>query len=137
MSLNRFVDAQDRVWQQVVQELRAGRKQSHWMWFVFPQIEGLGTSAMSQHYALSGLDEACAYLDHPDLGPRLLQAVTLACQSPAPDAETLFGHVDALKFRSSMTLFGLAADDPAPFMSALDRLCGGEEDPRTRQLLGL
>jgi uncharacterized protein (DUF1810 family) len=109
--LERFVRAQDDngTYQQAVAELRAGRKLSHWMWFVFPQVAGLGFSAMSQRYAISGLDEARAYLDHPVLAPRLAECARIVADIAASTAEDVFGGVDAMKLHSSMTLFAAAA----------------------------
>ncbi|WIE74856.1 DUF1810 domain-containing protein [Curtobacterium sp. MCSS17_007] len=133
--LERFVRAQDGVHDQALAELRDGRKRSHWMWFVFPQLAGLGRSATAQHYAVDGLDEARAYLAHPVLGPRLVQAAEVAAAAPARSADDLFGGVDAMKARSSMTLFARAADDPAPYRAVLDRWFHGTEDPLTVRLL--
>ncbi|WP_083230230.1 DUF1810 domain-containing protein [Curtobacterium sp. UCD-KPL2560] len=135
-SLDRFVHAQEGVHDQALQELRAGRKRSHWMWFVFPQLAGLGRSATAQHYAVRDLREARAYLAHPVLGPRLREAAAVAAAAPARSADDLFGGVDAMKARSSMTLFARAADDPAPFRAVLDRWYRGSEDPVTLRLLG-
>jgi uncharacterized protein (DUF1810 family) len=134
--LDRFVAAQDGVHERAVAELAAGRKRSHWMWFVLPQIAGLGRSATAQQYAVTGLDEARAYLAHPVLGPRLLEVTATVLGAPAPSAEALFGGIDAVKARSSMTLFARATDDPAPFVAVLDRWFGGTEDPETLRLLG-
>ncbi|PZE85166.1 DUF1810 domain-containing protein [Curtobacterium sp. MCBD17_032] len=134
--LARFVAAQRGVHETALAELRAGRKRSHWMWFVFPQVSGLGRSATAQHYAVSGLPEARAYLAHPVLRPRLLEAAAAARDAPARSAEELFGGIDAVKARSSMTLFARAADAPAPFRSVLERWFGGVEDPATLRLLG-
>src|SRR5215475_2754717 len=108
--LSRFVAAQDPVFDQVLIELRRGRKTSHWMWFVFPQIAGLGISAMSQRYAISSLDEARAYLEHPVLGPRLIECAKIVAAQSTP-AVGMFGQVDAQKLRSSMTLFQRAEPD--------------------------
>ncbi len=138
--LHRFVAAQDPVWDRVRAELRRGRKSSHWMWFVFPQIAGLGSSPTARAYALSGLDEARAYLAHPVLGPRLREAAQLAAAVPVGTASEVFGYPDDLKLRSSMTLFARAArDDPARdgtvFTAVLDRYFDGDPDPRTLALL--
>ena len=133
--LERFVAAQDPVWPRVVAELAAGKKRSHWMWFVFPQIEGLGSSAMSQRYALPSLDEARAYLAHPVLGARLRQVTDLMLGHAGPPAEAILGGIDAVKFRSSMTLFRAAAPGEARFQAALDAFHAGEPDPRTLALL--
>ncbi len=134
--LERFVQAQEGVYDVALQELRRGRKASHWMWFVFPQIAGLGRSPMAQRYAIHSLDEARAYLRHPVLGPRLIQAaVVLADELPErPDltAESIMGGIDAVKLRSSMTLFQLAADGPGSvFERVLDRYFGGRLDEAT------
>ena len=133
--LDRFVRAQEGVHEQALEELAAGRKRSHWMWFVFPQLAGLGRSTTAQRYALEGLAEARAYLAHPVLGPRLLEAARTAATAPARSADDLFGGIDALKARSSMTLFARAAVDPAPFRAVLDRWFHGTEDPLTVRLL--
>ena len=134
--LQRFVEAQDAggAHETALAELRAGRKRTHWMWFVLPQLAGLGSSAMARRYALSGLAEARAYRAHPVLGPRLLAcAAALADADPAlaPDAATVLGPVDAAKLRSSMTLFARAAPDEPVFAAVLDRYFGGEADPAT------
>ena len=129
--LARFVDAQQGVWDTALAELRRGRKTSHWMWFVFPQIAGLGTSRMAQHYAIASLDEARAYLVHPLLGARLHEAVgALAALPPTSSAEAVMGGIDAVKLRSSLTLFAAAGGGGA-FAEALDRLFGGEHDRAT------
>jgi uncharacterized protein (DUF1810 family) len=130
--LERFVTAQAPVYHAVLAELRAGRKRSHWMWFIFPQLAGLGHSAMAQHYAISGLEEARAYLDHPLLGARLLEcgALALAAGQHA-SAHTIFGSPDDLKFRSSMTLFSLAAPGEPVFAGCLHCFYGGQPDPET------
>ena len=135
--LERFVDAQNAsgTYQQAVEELRRGRKTSHWMWFVFPQIAGLGQSAMSRRYAISSLDEAKAYLEHPVLGPRLRECAGLVVQAQAQNAEQIFGGIDAQKLRSSMTLF-LRADPEEPlFQQVLDQYFGGKPDAATDQRL--
>jgi uncharacterized protein (DUF1810 family) len=130
--LERFVTAQAPVYDAVLAELRAGRKRSHWMWFIFPQLAGLGHSAMAQHYAISGLDEARAYLDHPLLGARLLECSALALAAGQYDsAHTIFGSPDDLKFRSSMTLFSLAAPGEPVFADCLQRFYGGQPDLAT------
>ncbi len=130
--LQRFVDAQaDGTHEQALAELRAGRKQSHWMWFVLPQVAGLGRSSTAQHYALAGLDEARAYLAHPVLGPRLRECATALAALPGTDPVTVMGPVDAAKLRSSMTLFALAAPDEPVFTEVLDRFFAGEKDPET------
>jgi uncharacterized protein (DUF1810 family) len=133
--LRRFVTAQDTVIDRVRAELRRGRKASHWMWFVFPQVAGLGSSSTARHYAISGLDEARAYLAHPVLGPRLVECAGLAAAVEGGSAADVFGYPDDLKLRSSMTLFSRAAPDEAAFTAVLDRFFGGEPDPRTLELL--
>ena len=131
MSLERFVAAQDPVWPSVVAELRAGRKQSHWMWFVFPQIAGLGRSPMAQRYALASVLEAADYADHPVLGPRLRQATELMLAHAGEPPEAILGGIDAMKFRSSMTLFALARPQEPCFGAALDAFWDGAPDPAT------
>jgi uncharacterized protein (DUF1810 family) len=116
-------------------ELRVGRKTSHWMWFVFPQVAGLGSSQMSRTYAIDSLAEARAYLEHPVLGPRLRECASVVAESSAPTAERLLGGIDALKLRSSMTLFLRAAPSEAVFQSVLDRYFDGQADPATDQRL--
>ena len=130
--LQRFVTAQAPVYAQVTSELRAGRKLSHWMWFVFPQIAGLGFSPTAQRYAIASLDEARAYLAHPVLGPRLRDCVRLVLATQGRDAHAIFGSPDDVKFRSSLTLFGRAAPGEALFPDALDKYYGGAEDAATR-----
>jgi uncharacterized protein (DUF1810 family) len=132
--LSRFVSAQDGVYPQALAELRRGAKASHWMWFVFPQIAGLGRSAMAQAYAIGSADEARGYLAHPVLGPRLLEA-TQAVTAARGSAEAILGGIDAIKLRSSMTLFAAVADDPTPFRAALERFFDGADDPATLALL--
>jgi uncharacterized protein (DUF1810 family) len=134
--LERFVAAQDPVWDRVRAELARGRKASHWMWFVFPQLAGLGSSSTARAYAVSGLDEAQAYLAHPVLGPRLREAAELAAAVEARTASEVFGYPDDLKLRSSMTLFARAAPQVPVFTAVLDRYFGGDPDPRTLELLG-
>jgi len=131
--LDRFTQAQDQdgTYERAVAELRAGRKMSHWMWFVFPQIEGLGFSAISKRYAISSLDEARAYLTHPVLGPRLITAATIVAGTEGKSAEQIFGSVDALKLRSSMTLFGAADPDQPVFKKVLDKYFNGTPDEVT------
>jgi uncharacterized protein (DUF1810 family) len=135
-NLQRFVEAQDRVYAQVLRELGAGRKTSHWMWFVFPQIEGLGTSAMAQRFAISGRDEAEAYLAHLVLGPRLRKCTQLVLDVEGRTANQVFGSPDDLKFRSCMTLFALCAPDTLLFQAALDKYYDGERDSLTEARLG-
>jgi uncharacterized protein (DUF1810 family) len=134
--LERFVAAQDPVIDRVRAELRRGRKSSHWMWFVFPQLAGLGSSPTAQRYALASLDEARAYLAHPVLGPRLVECAELAAAVERGGAAEVFGYPDDLKLRSSMTLFARAAPEEPAFAAVLDRYFGGEPDRRTLELLG-
>jgi uncharacterized protein (DUF1810 family) len=133
--LVRFVDAQDGVYDAALAELRAGRKRSHWMWFVFPQIAGLGRSATAQRYAIADLDEAREYLAHAVLGPRLTESAEALLGVEGRTAEQILGYPDDLKLRSSMTLFARAAADPAVFRAVLDRYYGGADDPATLQRL--
>lgn len=133
--LQRFVDAQDPVYTRVCEELRAGRKRSHWMWFVFPQIEGLGDSVMAQRFAISSLAEAQAYLRHPVLGPRLRQTTEIVNAVDGRSIEDIFGYPDHLKFRSSMSLFAKATPDNTVFLDALRKYFKGEPDARTLALI--
>ncbi|MFC7227294.1 DUF1810 domain-containing protein [Salinirubellus salinus] len=133
--LRRFVEAQDEAAEPVAAELRDGRKRTHWMWFVFPQMEGLGSSRMAQRYAISSRAEAEAYLEHPTLGPRLREWTALVNDVEGRTANEIFGSPDDLKFRSSMTLFAAVADDPEPFETALERYYDGDRDERTLRLL--
>jgi len=129
--LERFVQAQEPVIAQVLAELRAGRKTSHWIWFVFPQIQGLGNSATAQYFAIASRLEAEEYLRHPVLGPRLRQCTALVNAVEGRGIDEIFGYPDNLKFRSSMTLFAHAAADNQVFRDALRKYFGGEEDPLT------
>ena len=133
--LQRFVAAQDAggTYRRAAAELRNGRKDSHWMWFVFPQIAGLGYSQASRTYAISSLAEASAYLGHPVLGPRLTECAAILAGLPDRTAEQIFGEVDALKLRSSMTLFMRAAPGEPVFRQVLDRYFGGETDSATER----
>jgi len=136
--LRRFVDAQEdaAIYARALSELRAGRKQGHWIWFVFPQIAGLGSSPMSQAYAIRSLEEARAYLEHPLLGPRLRESTeALLTAAPGASAEAILGGIDAIKVRSSMTLFHRAAPEERLFTDALERFYGGEADPETERRL--
>ena len=131
--LERFLQAQDSggTFQRAVAELRAGRKVSHWMWFIFPQIAGLGLSAMSQRYAISGLAEARAYLQHLVLGARLVECATVFAATDGKSAAEILGPVDAMKLRSSMTLFAAAAPDQPAFGAVLTKYFGGSPDEAT------
>jgi len=135
-NLQRFVEAQARVYDAVRTELRQGRKRSHWMWFIFPQIAGLGHSAMAQRYAISSLHEAEAYLQHPVLGSRLRECVRLVLQVDGKSAYEILGSPDDMKFHSCATLFGRAVPHEAVFLDALDKYFGGTEDQATVTRLG-
>jgi uncharacterized protein (DUF1810 family) len=128
--LQRFVDAQDPVYDRVCAELRSGRKKSHWMWFIFPQIAGLGSSAMAQRYAISSLQEAQAYLNHPVLGARLRECTRLMLDVEGRSALEILGSPDDMKFRSCLTLFARAAPEEV-FRDALRKYFDGAEDPST------
>jgi uncharacterized protein (DUF1810 family) len=132
-NLERFVTAQAGVFDQALAELTAGRKQTHWIWFIFPQLKGLGRSSTAAFYGLSSLAEASAYLKHPELGPRLETALALVQVSSAPSLNALLGSPDDLKFCSCMALFAVAAPD-GPYKAALERWCGGP-DHRTLEIL--
>jgi uncharacterized protein (DUF1810 family) len=135
--LERFVAAQNQgaTYDRAVAELSGGRKTSHWMWFVFPQISGLGRSPTAQRFAISSLAEAEAYLQHPVLGPRLLECTAIVAGLPGRRAEEIFGPLDARKLRSSMTLFGRAAPDEPLFARVLERWFDGLADPATDELV--
>ncbi|HYZ42055.1 MAG TPA: DUF1810 domain-containing protein [Stellaceae bacterium] len=134
-NLERFVTAQGPVFDTVLDELRAGRKRSHWMWFIFPQLRGLGRSSMAEHYGISSLAEARAYLAHPVLGPRLDLCTRTVLDIEAPSLNAIFGSPDDMKFRSSATLFALASRErDNPFQRALHRWCNGRTDERTLAL---
>ena len=134
--LQRFVDAQQGVIDGALRELRAGRKTGHWIWFVFPQVAGLGHSELSRYYAIGSLDEAREYLAHPILGPRLREAAAAVLAVEDRTAELILGPVDAAKVRSSMTLFHRVAPDEPLFRAVLERYYAGIPDPRTDELLG-
>jgi uncharacterized protein (DUF1810 family) len=138
--LIRFLDAQDQIYERVVEELAKGRKETHWMWFVFPQLMGLGRSDMAQHYAIRDVDQAKRYLAERILGPRLRQVVRLLMDQKGKSAFEILGSPDDLKLRSCLTLFREAASnntDRALFARALDQFCRGEADRRTLELLGM
>ncbi|WP_345713863.1 DUF1810 domain-containing protein [Kineococcus glutinatus] len=137
-ALRRFLRAQDAqgTYEEALAELRAGAKRSHWMWFVFPQLAGLGRSATAQRYAITGPDEARAYVAHPVLGPRLVAAARALLDSGATDAAVALGGIDARKLHSSATLFALTAPGEEVFREVLERFFGGVEDPGTLRLLG-
>ena len=134
--LQRFVDAQQHVIDGALRELRAGRKTGHWIWFVFPQVAGLGHSELSRYYAIGSLDEGRAYLAHPTLGRRLRDCAAAVLAVEGRTAEQILEPVDAAKLRSSMTLFLRAAPDEPLFRKVLDRYFAGSPDPRTDELLG-
>ena len=135
--LNRFVQAQEGVYQQALAEVRAGKKRSHWMWFIFPQLDGLGSSPMARRYAIRSRAEAEAYLAHPVLGPRLVACAEAAAAVPgAVSALDVFGSPDDTKLRSSATLFATVSPDGSVFGRVLDRYFRGERDPATLRLLG-
>jgi uncharacterized protein (DUF1810 family) len=135
-NLDRFVAAQSPVFETVLAELRAGRKRTHWMWFVFPQLTGLGRSSTARFYGIGSINEARAYLVHPVLGPRLDLCTRIVLGSASPSLHAVFGSPDDLKFRSCMTLFARAADKTDnPFREALDRWCDGQPDDQTVALI--
>jgi uncharacterized protein (DUF1810 family) len=133
--LQRFIDAQEGVHARALDELRAGRKTTHWMWFVFPQVAGLGSSAMAQRYAIGSLEEARAYLAHPVLGPRLVECTEAVLSHPDRTAHQILGSPDDVKLRSSMTLFVLVAGPESVFQRVLDAFFDGETDQRTVDLV--
>ena len=134
--LERIVTAQAPVFETVLAELRAGRKRTHWMWFIFPQLAGLGRSATARFYGIGSIDEARAYLGHPLLGPRLELCTRIVLASECSSLHAMFGSPDDMKFRSCMTLFSSATDDPDnPFRQALERWCGGRADEKTLALI--
>ena len=130
-NLKRFVEAQRPVYPQALAELRAGQKQSHWMWFIFPQLAGLGRSEMARRYAIADIEEAKAYLAHPQLGPRLEESARALLQHSDHTANEIFGSPDDLKLRSSMTLFATASPERAVFQQVLNVFYGGEADQQT------
>jgi len=134
--LGRFIDAQEGIYPGILGELRAGRKDTHWIWFIFPQIAGLGSSWISQHYSIVSLDEARAYLADPVLGARLRECASTLLATRGRSADEIFGSLDALKVRSCMTLFLRAAPDEPLFQQVLDSLYDGVSDPLTDTRLG-
>jgi len=134
-NLDRFVDAQNGVYEKALSELKAGRKTSHWMWFIFPQISGLGTSPMAEKYAIRSAEEATAYLADPILSSRLLRCVEAILSVEGRSAHEILGSPDDLKLRSSMTLFAAISDHGSPFHLAVDKYYEGEFDKRTVELL--
>jgi uncharacterized protein (DUF1810 family) len=133
--LERFVDAQRDVYAQALAEIRAGRKRTHWMWFIFPQIAGLGSSVTSQHFAIHDRAEAQAYLDHPILGPRLIECARALLDLDAGSASDVFGYPDDMKLKSSMTLFSEVSGRGSVFAQLLDKYFNGQSDERTVKLL--
>ncbi|MBB4576294.1 DUF1810 domain-containing protein [Rhizobium lentis] len=134
-NLDRFVEAQNGIYQQALSELQAGRKTSHWMWFIFPQISGLGTSAMAKKYAIRSAEEAAAYLAHPILSSRLLLCVEAILSVKGRSAHVILGSPDDFKLRSSMTLFAAISDHGSPFHRAIERFYEGQFDERTMEIL--
>jgi uncharacterized protein (DUF1810 family) len=132
--LSRFLQAQERVYADALRELREGQKRSHWMWFIFPQIDGLGVSSTARHYAIKSVGEARAYLAHPVLGARLLECTRAVNALEGRSLSRIFGTPDDLKFRSSMTLFEIVAGPGSEFSGALEKYCGGHRDEATLRL---
>jgi len=130
--LQRFLDAQDSVYAGVLEELAAGAKRTHWMWFIFPQLKGLGRSAVARHYGIDSIDEARAYWRHPVLGLRLKECTELLLRAPAQSAHEIFGSPDDLKLRSCMTLFAEVAEEEPVFNQVLERFFDGKPDARRR-----
>lgn len=135
--LVRFVDAQADTYAHAVHELRSGQKRSHWMWFIFPQFDGLGMSATSQRYAIKSLPEAREYIRHPVLGARIAECTSIVNSLQGRSARQIFGTPDDMKFRSSMTLFELASGPDSEFASALEKYFAGERDAKTLELVRL
>jgi len=133
--LSRFLAAQDPIYPGALSEIRSGRKRTHWMWFVFPQAIGLGTSHTAQHYAIRSMDEARAYLAHPTLGHRLRECTETLLRARGKSASEIFGHPDDVKLRSSMTLFASVAEEDSAFEEVLQRYFGGKPDPLTLQFI--
>lgn len=134
-NLQRFLSAQEENIDSVILELNQGQKIGHWMWYIFPQVKGLGRSSTAEFYAIQSKDEAIAYLNHPVLGPRLLECTKAVNAQDNLTAEHIFGYPDYLKFRSCMTLFERISNNESPFSEALDRFYGGEPDERTLSIL--
>ena len=134
--LQRFVEAQDPIYEAVLDELRSGLKTGHWMWFVFPQIKGLGFSSMARRFEIASLEEAGAYLEHPILGSRLRECTHVLNELEGRTIRQIFGQPDDLKFRSSMTLFAKVAQADQIFQTALGKYCEGKQDPLTLGILG-
>ena len=134
---DRFIEAQEAVYDTVIEELKSGRKKTHWMWYIFPQLSGLGGSERSKRYAMFSLDDARAYLDHPVLGVRLRECTQLVLDVAETRIEKIFDYPDNLKFWSCVTLFGLVAEDETLFKDALQQFFEGKPDPLTVEMLGL
>ena len=135
-NLNRFISAQDKVYETVIKELKNGKKQTHWMWYIFPQIDGLGTSATSRHYAIKSIEEAQQYLNHPVLGKRLLECAEIVIALEGKSISEIFGFPDDLKLKSSMTLFAHIAKPGSIFARIIDKYFEGEKDVKTLDILG-
>ena len=133
-SLDRFVEAQEHMYEIALEEIKNGEKQSHWMWYIFPQIRGLGMSSMAHIYGIDGLDEAKAYLDHPTLSVRLFEISEALLKHKKKRPEAIFGYTDAMKLRSSMTLFTLVSEDDSVFHKVLQAFYNGEMDEFTIKL---
>jgi uncharacterized protein (DUF1810 family) len=136
-NLSRFLQAQEADYDRALSEIRAGRKRTHWMWYIFPQLDGLGFSAISRHYAIKSLAEAKAYLDHPVLGPRLVECAEAAARAEGRSATAIFGSPDDLKLRSCATLFACVSPPGSVFDRVLEKFYGGARDDKTLRLLGL
>ena len=134
-SLDRFIEVQERMYAVALEEIKSGLKRLHWMWYIFPQLRGLGTSSMAHVYGIAGLDEARAYLSHPVLSARLIEISEALLMLKKKNPEDIFGHTDAMKLRSSMTLFALVSDDGSVFHEVLERFYNGRMDERTLELI--
>lgn len=134
-NLQRFIDAQKSTFEAASEELRKGRKTGHWIWYIFPQLQGLGRSAMSQEYGIASLEEARAYVTHPTLGPRLREITSIVNAIEGRTIHEIFGYPDDMKFRSSMTLFARATQENAEFVQALQKYFAGQSDQLTVSLL--
>lgn len=134
-NLTRFIDAQDNDYSRALTEIKNGHKQSHWMWYIFPQIAGLGVSETARFYAIKNLDEAKAYLQHPVLGSRLIEISRALLAVEGKTANQILGSIDELKLRSSMTLFSALPNTNPVFQAVIDKFFGGQDDPKTRSLM--
>lgn len=135
--LRRFLEAQEEIYGVALSELKGGRKLSHWMWFIFPQIDGLGSSSTAKLYAIKNVNEAKAYLNHAILGPRLIECTKILLNNGGQSASDIFGYPDDLKFCSSMTLFEYAASEDTLYSRALDQYCGGKRDAKTLKIISV